>query len=572
MPSPEPLGATTLTCHARFGDVVASHDSVVRGRTPRSNSSTNVVLRVMMVAAFVCAGASAVETKPGKGPAALADALAVLRVNDPRLLDRETTQFAAGLGVNPAPLRAAMANLLFRSRTLDGIDLSRPALMAWRPKEPSLVAVIPLSDRRLFLDNFGAGFAGDAPLIRVGERDGTVVYTQNGDDGLLEYRLLVSDRAAYLASTTALCRDLAEYPLQPLTSEAPLVFSANSEFLLGLGAERDELSPGLSPEQQQAMEALAPGAAGLQKATRAGWQAFLGQLLSAELSIRPDAQGTLNFALNVQARPDSALAVWIANQRNQPSRLLPIVRSDQTMFSLAGNIVWQGQAERLGKIFTDPVKDAYQERWTAMVEENWSAMWGLVDRAGPFAMAADIALKDGKAISESRYIGDQPKAQEVMSLITLVSQGLTGTVGEAVTAGNASGYREQDPNGERVLVATERHLVSVQSNMRSAVEAATEVITRSQTIGAPEGHAGVLQISTNLTPMIRTLAVLLGGEVQPGLPTAVCGVNIKTGLPGQLIAEGTFPAPAVAQLFRDSGLIQFSDNPEALPPGKPRRR
>ena len=52
-----------------------------------------------------------------------------------------------------------------------------------------------------------------------------MVYTQNGNDGLHEYRLLVSDRAAYLASTVAMCRELAEYPLQPSTSEAPLAMN-----------------------------------------------------------------------------------------------------------------------------------------------------------------------------------------------------------------------------------------------------------------------------------------------------------------------------------------------------------
>jgi hypothetical protein len=165
-------------------------------------------------------------------------------------------------------------------------------------------------------------------------------------------------------------------------------------------------------------------------------------------------------------------------------------------------------------------------------------------------------------------LGDQPRAQELMSLITLVSQSLTGTVGEAVTAGNATGYREQDPQGERVLVSNERHLVSVQSNMRSAVEAATEVITRSQTIGAPEGQAGVIQMSANLTPLVRTLVVMLGGQLQPGLPVAVSSMTIKTGLPGQLIAEGTFPAPAVAQLLRDSGLIKVNDTIEAGPAKK----
>lgn len=515
-----------------------------------------------MATAFACAAALAVEVKAGKGPAALADALAVLRVNDPRVLDRETTQFAAGLGINPEPLRAAMANLLFRSRSLDGIDLARPALMAWRSKEPSLVAVIPLSDRRSFLDSFGAGFGGDAPLIRVGERDGTVVYTQNGNEGLLEYRLLVSDRAAYLAGTTALCRELAEYPLQPLTSEAPLVFSASAAFLAArLGAEADPSSD-LTPEQRKAMETLAPGVTSMRKAMSAGWQAFLSQLVNAELTVRPDAQGTMNFSLQIQAQPDSALAVWIGNQRNQPSRLLPIVRSDQSVFSLAGNIVWQGQAERLGKIFMPVVQEAYADRWSAMVDENWASMWGLIDRAGPFAMAVDVGLKEGKAISESRYLGEQPKAQELMSLITLVSQSLTGTVGEAVTAGNATGYREQDPQGDRVLVSNERHLISVRSSMRAAVEAATDVVTRSQTIGAPEGQAGVLQFSANLTPLVRTIVVLMGGELQPGLPMAVGGMTIKTGLPGQLIAEGSFPAPNIAQLFRDSGLIQFSDNPD----------
>lgn len=526
------------------------------------------MLRVLLVTLVACVSSMAADVKPGKGPSALADALAVLRVNDPRLLDRETTQFAAGLGINPAPLRSGMANLLFRSRSLDGIDLARPALMAWRAQEPSLVAVIPLSDRRKFLESFGAGFGGDAPLIRVGERDGTVVYTQNGNEGLLEYRLMVSDRAAYLAGTTALCRELSEYPLQPSTSEAPLVFTASAAFLARLSA-RSDLSSELSPEQRKASEALAPGMASMQKAMSAGWQAFVSQLVNAELSVRPDAQGNMNFALQIQAQPDSALAVWIGNQRNQPSRLLPLVRSDKSVFSLAGNIVWQGQAERLSKIFAPVVQELYAERWTAMVDENWISMWGLVDRAGPFAMAVDIDLKDGKPISESRYLGDQPKAQELMSLITLVSQSLTGTVGEAVTAGNATGYREQDPRGERVLVSNERHLISVQSSMRPAVEAATEVVTRSQTIGAPEGQPGVLQLSTNLTPLIRALVVVMGGEVQPGLPTAVCGMTIKTGLPGQLVADGTFPAPAIAQLLRDSGLIQFSDTPESNPGKKP---
>jgi len=520
-------------------------------RQSRAQGMMMVVLFALAAASLI-GGASAADIRPGKLPAALSDALAVLKVNDPRLLDREVTQFASGLGINPEPLRAGMAALLFRSRNLSGIDLTRPALMAWRAQEPSLVAVIPLSDRRTFLENFGA--SGDAPLIRVGERDGTVVYTQNGNDGLLEYRLLVSDRAAYLASTTALCRELAEFPLQAVASDAPLVFTASDGFLNRLGASTE-----LSPEYRTAVAALSPGAASLQRAMRAGWSAFIEQLTSAEVTVRPNAQGTMNFRLTVQSKPDSALAVWVGNQRNQPSRLLPVVRSEQSVFTLAGNVVWQGQAERMGHIFAPVLKEAYAERWTAMVEENWTALWALTDRAGPFAAATDLDFKAGKPVVETRYLGDQAKAQDMLSLITLVSQSLTGTVGEAVTAGNASGYREQRPDGDHVLVATERYLVSAQSTMRPALEAAIEMVTRSQTFGPPEGEPGILQLSANLTPLVRTLVVARGGELVPGLPITRCAMTVKTGLPGQLVADGTFPAPMVAQLLRDSGLLQNGD-------------
>jgi hypothetical protein len=158
--------------------------------------------RALATLVAVCAGlngalvSQAAEIRKDTNP--LTETLAILKVNDPRLLDRETTQFAAGLGIDPAPMRAGLARLLFRSRTLDGIDLSRPALMAWRKEQPALLAIIPLSNRRNFLESFGASVGDDSPLIRVNERDGTVVYTQNGNDGLIEYRLLVSDRAAYL--------------------------------------------------------------------------------------------------------------------------------------------------------------------------------------------------------------------------------------------------------------------------------------------------------------------------------------------------------------------------------------
>lgn len=533
------------------------------------NEFTGVMVKMVVVLFTVMTlglgYVSAAESRPTKVPAALADALAVLRVNDPRMLDRETTQFAAGLGINPEPLRAALAHVLFRSRNLEGIDLSRPALMAWRAGSPPLLAVIPLSDRRIFLENFGAGFGEDAPLIRVGERDGTVVYTQNGNDGLIEYRLLVSDRAAYLAGSIAACRELADFPLQVVSNEPPLIFKANAAFIAQLNTTIQG-----SAEQhkmlQAMLQAMPPGLANLQHVFRASWNAFTSQLSKIEFSLRPDQQSNMNFAIRMEALPDSALAVWVANQRDQPSRLLSIVRSEHSVFTLAGNVMWQGQAERFGGNFEPALKQLFGERWTSTVDDNWASLWTLFDRAGPFAMAADVSIKDGKPVGETRYLIDQPKAQELMSLINLVTQDLTGAVSEAVTAGNATGFHEARPDGDTALVSNDRFLVSVQSTMRSAVVAAADLVARSQTNGAPEGNPAVLHMSANLTPLVRTLVVAMGGELQPILPNATCGLSFKVGLSGSLVAEGTFPSAAVARLMRDSGLMQFLT---PAGPGKP---
>ena len=528
------------------------------------NEFTGVMLKVVALFTVMTMGlgcVSAAESRPTKVPAVLADALAVLRVNDPRMLDRETTQFAAGLGINPEPLRAALAHVLFRSRNLEGIDLSRPALMAWRAGSPPLVAVIPLSDRRIFLENFGAGFGEDAPLIRVGERDGTVVYTQNGNDGLIEYRLLVSDRAAYLAGSIAACRELADFPLQSTSKDSPLIFTANAAFI----AQWNTVTEG-SAAYRKISHAMPPGLGNLQYLFRVGWNALTSQLSKIEFSLRPDQQGNMNFAMRMEALPESALAVWVANQRNQPTRLLSIVRSEHSVLTLAGNVMWQGQAERFGGNFEPALKQMFRDRWTSTVDENWTSLWTLFDRAGPFAMAADISIKDGKPVGETRYLIDQPKAQELMSLINLVTQDLTEAVSEAVTAGNATGFHEQRPDGDAALVSNDRFLVSVQSTMRSAVVAAAELVARSQTNGAPEGNPAVLHMSANLTPLVRTLVVAMGGELQPILPNATCGLSFKVGLPGSLEAEGTFPAAAVARLMRDSGLMQFLT---PAGPGKP---
>jgi hypothetical protein len=485
----------------------------------------------------------------------LNDALAVLKVNDPRLLDREATQFATGIGIDPSPIRAGLARLLFRSRNMNGIDLARPALMAWRKENPPLLAIIPLSDRRAFLESFGASFGDDAPLIRVSERDGTVVYTQNGNDGLMEYRLLVSDRAAYLARTMHECRALAGHQLPSVTTEGSLVFRGNAEYLSRFSSE---MVIGKGDERiTNGIAAFSSGLNQMRTAALAAWNAFLSQITSFEITVHPDRDGNFVFSLSIQSLEESQLSVWISNQRNQPSRLLPVVKSPNSLLTMTGNIVWQGQAEQVGQIIMPAVRDQIGERWNPAVDENWTALWRLADRAGPFALGADIGWVNGTAVTESRYLSDQQNAQEMLSLITLISQALTGRIGEVVSAGAATGYRDRQEQNDAVLVANERYLISIRSSMRDATVVAGELSERSMQVGAPQGAAGIVIGAINLSPLVNSLVLKLGGEQQPALPDAVIGITVKAGLPGQLTMEGSFPAGRFAQLLRDSGLMQL---------------
>ena len=80
--------------------------------------------------------------------------------------------------------------------------------------------------------------------------------------------------------------------------------------------------------------------------------------------------------------------------------------------------------------------------------------------------------------------------------------------------------------------------------------------------GFPQHRFGYL--AEELEGLGRAIA---GADVR--IDRVVCGVpsglspwdamTVKTGLPGQLVADGTFPAPVVAQLLRDSGLLMNAD-------------
>jgi hypothetical protein len=93
--------------------------------------------------------------------------------------------------------------------------------------------------------------------------------------------------------------------------------------------------------------------------------------------------------------------------------------------------------------------------------------------------------------------------------------------------------------------------------MRDAAVAATVMTEQTMKLGAPEGAAGILMMEANLTPYVHTLVQLMGGQAQVGLPKVTINCAVKTGLAEQLVIEGRIPASQLAQLMRDSGLMQL---------------
>lgn len=494
----------------------------------------------------ICAAASAAQ--PVVDPL-LGEASAVLRINDLRWIDRELSAYAATAGGDAVALRGNLAQTLFLARSLAGIDLSRPAVIAWRSGRAPLLAVIPLSDRRAFLDDFGAVSAFGAPLVKVGERNGTVVYTQNSDAGLDEYRLLVQDDTAYLARSADECRVLALRPPRILPSAWALTFRASGEFVRQPREIPAWLRIMLGPIPTE------PRADGMVAWMTRGWSDLINQVAFVGVEIGPGADGVVRLQAKVETKADTMLAQWTAAQKNAASRLLPVVRGPDTVFAIYGHLDWQGQLDRFGQRLTSAAHETMGEAWTPQVEESWRGQWEIADRAGPFALAIDTVLRAGKRGFVTREVRDQPRAQELVGLQRLLAQaraGASGATVEAITAGGLSGFRlARAGQPEQVTVADDRRQISVESDGGDANAAITALAaTLERQLPPPSGAPGVVALQINLTGLVRAEQALDGTPLV--LPQVDCALVIKATPQGNLIAEFDLPLQRVAVLMREA--------------------
>lgn len=459
---------------------------------------------------------------------------AVIRITDTPWLDRELTRFAAALGRDPKPMRRLLAESLYHTKSLDGIDISRPAVFIWRRSGHPLQAIIPIlaSQRRQFVEEFGVMGSGEAPLVRVGDRDGTVVYTQNHPDGLREYRLLVMDSVAFLAHTADDCRKLAARAgalLPQVGAAAPVTLTCSGEWLRASGLLKWSWSPRLPLHQ------WLPWASMIETA-QAG---ALGQVESLTLEIRPTSEGRARLAARVSARPESEFAAWIATQQNVGNRLRGQVGGPDTAVRIDFHAVWQDKLEVLANAQVGAARARAGDGWTAEADESWAQMFSIAQRAGDAVWALEVP-EPGRQVQT--LVIEQPRHEEAAAHIERVARAMTGVPSTpmAVT-GHPATRRTVKAGGGMPALA---QLVGTTSRQVLLIDGWN--VSESQVLASAEGTARRLQQS-----------ILSAGE--PAVAGLWCNVGRLVRLAAGIDTEVTIPDAVIQGSLRVTGVnsLQF---------------
>ncbi len=527
---------------------------------PRRFSPFALALLYLMVCP-VGAGLMAGENPP------IADARAWLRINDGRWLDQLVTRFSAAAGSDTKPLQAALARQLFLCRSLDGIDLTRPAWLAWRGGNAPLVAVIPVTNRSEFVASFGVAPDGDPPLVRVSDRDGTAVFTQSRASGMWEYRLLISNGVAYLARSVDECRRLAAIPIPfPPSGAPPVAFTASGEFLASQG-----LPVGIPFAPPGSGAALFGG---LLPDFSSPYALVMAQVDTVTWGLQAAGSDGLRLTASATAKPGSALLDWLALQRNQPNRLSPALRGPDTALTFFLQASWQGVMEAYMRSRLPEQKLHAGKRWSEAAAESWNTLAALSDRTTGEAFAWSLWPEAKGPSIEIVNVHENARASEVVTELerqaAVVSIGETTVeTSETLKVSHRKGHldverprsgRMQIPFESRIFTC-DRFAVLVQGiNVEAAkLEKPDELAKRLLAISPPEDEPCLAAAWLDLSRFVRAF-IPPQGEIESLTP-----VEIKariTVLNGGLALDCSMPVIALGQLF---GQISRIDSSRPVP-------
>ncbi len=488
-------------------------------------------------------------TGPVQVPVVADPSEAVVRIADCMWLDRELTRFAAALGRDPKFLRRQLAEALYHTRSFEAIDTSRPAVFIWASGASPLQAIIPIHAelRRQFVDEFGVMGSGEPPLVRVGDRDGTVIYTQNRPEGLREYRLLVIDSVAYLARNADECRRLAarSASLLPVVgTAAPVALQCTGTWLRSSGILAWSWSSRLPLAQ------WLPGGE-LLDAAQAG---ILAQAEQFACELRPGAgvAGRARLSWRLVARPDSELAAWIAIQQNQGSRILGLVDGPDIALRAAIHVVWQNKLEQAARIVAQRLRVALGDDWTEAFADSWQQLFLVAQRSTD---AAWVLATPAPGVQVQTLLFEQPRADEQAQNLDRVAGTLTGAKPVSATIGGFAAIRRQMPAQAgrsaltQIFAATSRHLLLVDGWGTPEAELLTRAentARRLQLAAAPSADPAIFTAWCNLGRLIR-LAPTLDTEI--AIPDVVMTAAVRVAGVNVLVGDVTAPLAETAAVL-----------------------
>jgi hypothetical protein len=447
-----------------------------------------VISRLLLASFLACAVLPAAQNAPNP----LEQADLSIRVRDGRWVDREVTRFAAAYGGDLIAMRAELARVLYRSRSFDGIDLGRPSVIAWRTGRAPLLAVIPVSDRVKFLNSFGVVDPGEPPLVRVGERDGTVIYRQNQPGGEWEYRLLVAANAAFLTRSVEECRQLAA-SVGSLVAEP---FAAPVEATLRRSGLSSPHIPGT--DWLSTLPALPMDLAEISKVpgllTQA-WQGLSSQTASVTFTAQSGPQGDLRLTARLIAKPDTPLAGWIPTQRPSAERLAGQLRTPATAMMISGRLTFQGQLERWAFEQADVLRAAAAARWNDNADGAFRGFCTLLERCGAWSMSVE---RSGSGILQLWAI-EHPRAVEVAQFAATIACALRGGELGSLRVHERDGSSLGIPGGTSIMLAGDRHAVRLDDHgAKRATAAAGDAIKRLESIGELDAEPTLINLWMDL--------------------------------------------------------------------------
>ncbi len=474
---------------------------------------------------------------PGLGPAAVQ-----LIAADPRWLQAQLATIAGAAGADPAPVAALAARTLLRLGSLDNIDPGRPIGVWLRDGATDLAMLIPIQRRTRILDELGMAADGRPPLVRTGDRDGTVVLTQSTPDGLVEYRALATEGWLALARTAEECRLLIARSSALAPEGAPLRITLDPRRLAGewsrLGVA---VEPRWIPERFRLPSLLSPLRA-LPDPGGDAWAALAGQISVIELDVAPwggpgdpEAQGRWRVTARIQAVPDSPLATWLGTQRVAADRLGPALDSESTWLLATLYPVWQGQAERLAAAPLGRAARAAGAAWDGRATDAAAALAAGADRSG------GIALADGP--QGGVLLVEHTSAPDMAVALADVLSALLGPGQTTAVAGAAAVLH---PGGlARLTVATDAAVLHAWSADGAGLPPLAERGAAATAVPAPVGQVPVLgRIRLRVDRLLRPIAAAQRGATIE-MPEAEVLIDLVV-RDGALEFTADVPAMAIA--------------------------